>query len=217
MFPFFYLPLSDMKNAFKLFEYKGIPVYLKYWALLLFLFLDISTTIIVIVSVLIHEMAHARVAKNLGYTVEYVYMSVIHGAAKIDRFEKANDHDTKSISFAGPKANLILGLLILPILFISVIVYLEFGFDSTEISEQLLFTVLLETSIINLLLGVFNLLPIYPLDGGRIFKSTLNMKVEKSKSKLISGVVSGTLSMGLMAVSIFISDYIMGALSLIHI
>jgi len=207
-----------MKDYFKLMNYKEIPVNIKYWVFLLPIFLDPITCLVIWLSVLIHEMAHANVAKKLGYKVEQIYLHLIHGAAEIEDFDKVSDEDVYKIAFAGPKINILLGLLsIIPLLLVSVI-YTSLGYDRESIS---FFSYIIEffdsMIIINLFLGIFNLLPIYPLDGGRIFKSVTNRKMEKTKSNLTSGIVSGVFSLGLITLAIFTKDWILGIFSLLFL
>ena len=57
-----------MKNAFKLFDFMGTPVYLKYW-FFVFLLAGPAIFFALLISVLIHELAHTHVATKRGYPV----------------------------------------------------------------------------------------------------------------------------------------------------
>ena len=185
-----------MKNAIKLFEISGTPVYLKYWFLLLFLFLSIEMVISVFIAVMVHEIAHAVVAKNLGYKVNRIFLDIFHGAAEIDKMSELNNSHIVKIVAAGPISNFALVILSL------VVVAL------TPYSAWLVISNFMTNFIaINILLGVFNLLPIFPLDGGRISKALFSMYLGK-KGQMYSGVLSMVFSVALLAWSIFTLQYI---------
>ena len=61
-----------MKNAWKLFEYKDTPIYLKYWFFAILLFVPVSWVISIFVGILIHEIAHVKRADKLGYKTDYI-------------------------------------------------------------------------------------------------------------------------------------------------
>lgn len=192
-----------MKNALKLFDFSGTPVYLKYWFLILFIFLSFKTIIVAFISVLIHEMAHAWVAKRLGYNVEKIYIDIFHGAAEIDQKHQENYNDSIKIVAAGPLSNLILCLI-----FTLLFVYVDFA-DPILIYVKLMI-------IINLFLAIFNLLPIYPLDGGRITKALFKKHLGEIGQKY-SGILSLIFSILLLSYSLFAFDWILIIFSIIFV
>jgi Zn-dependent protease len=110
--------------------------------------------------VLIHELAHAYVAKKVGCNVSSVFIDILYGAALIDMEDTSHKEDIYII-FAGPLSNLLLFLL----------GYLLIG----HVDTGLLFDFLTTFNKVNLILFVFNILPIFPMDGGRISKSILSI------------------------------------------
>ena len=89
-----------MKNAWKLFSYGDTPIYLKYWFLALLIFIPIPWVCIFFVSILVHEISHARTAKKLGYKTDYIFIDIFHGGALIDGSYVDNNKHTLSIAFA---------------------------------------------------------------------------------------------------------------------
>ena len=65
-----------MDFQIKLFNFQGVPVYLKLWFLLLFAWIPFSYVIAIFISILVHELAHAYVANKLGYNVFKVYIGL---------------------------------------------------------------------------------------------------------------------------------------------
>lgn len=192
-----------MKNSFKLFDFHGTPVYLKYWFLILLLFLSVKVVFVAFISVLIHEMAHAWVAKKLGYPVHRIYLDIFHGAAEIDLGYQNNYKDTIRIVSAGPLSNAALVLLSSCLLFSGIIPEAFVQFTKLFI-------------IINLFLSIFNILPIYPLDGGRITKA-LFLKHFGKKGQLYSGIVSMVFSILVLLYALLAFDLILIFFSIIFI
>lgn len=178
-----------MKNAIKLFDFEGTPVYLKYWFFILLL-LGIDKFISIFIAVLVHELAHTYVAKKLNHYVDHVYLDLLNGAAAIDT-SYSSYKDTIKIVAAGPISNLLL-----------------FGIGSLLMS--VIPSSFLETfCFINILLFIFNILPIYPLDGGRISKACMQWLTTPSTGRKYNGYLSMVTSILLMIFGIYSQDIIL--------
>lgn len=196
-----------MKNAFQIFKYKQIPVYIKYWFLLLLIFIPPVEMISLFIGILIHELSHALKAKKLGYKTDYVFIDVLYGGALVDSSYRFNNIHAIKIALAGPLSNLILtgiGFLI------TSFIYFQFG-EIKIIEYTSTFT------FINLLLGLGNLLPIYPLDGGRISKGILNLFYNRKKSRRINSIISVITSLTVIIVSIIYSLWLLLIFSLLFL
>jgi hypothetical protein len=156
-----------MKQSFKLFNFQGAPVSVSIWFFLLFLMLPPIAVCAVFVSVLIHELGHAWMANRKGYNVYGVNIDMLSGAASID----ANMHERDSIPItaAGPISTLILCLLGY---------FLEpyCPVEPIHAFVQYMYNV-------NLFLFIFNILPIYPMDGGQIVRSYANLSKDRYKNR----------------------------------
>jgi len=160
-----------MKQSFKLFNFVGSSVELSYWFFLLFLILPVPTVIAVFISILIHELSHAYVADRLGWSVSGIRIDLFTGSAAIDT--NIHERDSIPVVAAGPLSNLALA-----IVSIFIGVFFPYNFLVTMV-------------VVNILLFLFNILPIYPMDGGRILRDTLYLKLKnRRKSVRISAVVS---------------------------
>jgi Zn-dependent protease len=160
-----------MKQSFKLFNFVGSPVELSYWFFLLFLILPVPTVIAVFISILIHELSHAYVADRLGWSVSGIRIDLFTGSAAIDT--NIHERDSIPVVAAGPLSNLALAI-------VSIFIGLFFPYNF-----------LVTMVVVNILLFLFNILPIYPMDGGRILRDTLYLKLKnRRKSVRISAVVS---------------------------
>lgn len=135
---------------------------------------------ILLISVVAHEFAHALTARHFGYETRSIVMYFIGGAASIEGIERMTPKETIWISFAGPLLNLVVAAVVF---LISVVMFAEFGGNITT-------TIMGPVIFINLILGVFNLVPAFPMDGGRILRAALETKVQKTKAKDISQMVA---------------------------
>jgi len=169
-----------MNTQIKLFSFKGIPVKLSLWFLLLFLWLSPPLVISLLISILLHEIGHAWMAKKRGYEVTSIEIGLFAGQANMD-IDSIRERDMILIAGAGPWVNLVL---------ISLSLF-AYGFTLTSFFYSMY--------IVNLFLFLFNIIPIFPLDGGRILRSFLIMKTrDRAKSITISAWISLVLSISLL-------------------
>ena len=108
-------------------------------------------------SVLIHELSHSVVAVRRGTKVRRIRLFIFGGVSESET-EAANPQDEFAITIAGPASSFVLGGLFLGL---AALVGDRSVFD--ELATRL--------GWVNLLLGGFNLLPGFPLDGGRVLRS----------------------------------------------
>ncbi len=125
----------------------------------LFLF---TLIIILFVCVLIHELAHSIVSQRNHIRVKKIILLPIGGASVIDMDKVKPDVEFR-IAIAGPLTSIALG-----VVFGALWLYIP-GTGFLKQGVQFLFE-------INILLGLFNLLPGFPLDGGRVLRSYLQRK-----------------------------------------
>ena len=182
-----------MDFQIKLFDFQGIPVYLKLWFLLLFAWLPFSYVIAIFISILVHELAHAYVANKLGYNVFKVYIGLFNGAAEMN-LSQIHERDSIKIVAAGPLSNLIL--------FFASLIFVSAGYSNQFITDF---------ANVNLLLLIFNIIPIYPLDGGRLLRDGLYLLIKNRKlSVMISSYVSLALSSLLLVFAISTMNILLG-------
>lgn len=114
--------------------------------------------------VLLHELGHSRVAQHFGIRVSSISLSPIGGVAWMEGIPE----DPKIeglIAIAGPSVNFVLSALAAPFLFVPAVAPIAWFFIS-----------------VNLLLGTFNLVPAFPMDGGRVLRALLALKYDWLKA-----------------------------------
>ena len=116
--------------------------------------------LIILISILIHELSHSLMAQRYGLDVKEIELYLFGGVSKIEE-EPKTPKSEMIITVVGPLSSLLIGMALL-------IVYI------LPISFPALFSfTLFYSGISNIGLGVFNLLPAFPIDGGRILRAFL--------------------------------------------
>ncbi len=124
-------------------------------------------------SVLLHELAHSLVAKSQGIPVRSITLYLFGGVSNIQR-EPPTPRAEFLITIVGPLTSLILGAVLTWLAGVSAGL-IDTMTASARVLARLdaLTTILMWLGSVNLLLGLFNLIPAFPLDGGRILRSIL--------------------------------------------
>lgn len=145
--------------------------------------------------VLLHELGHSVTAMRYGIKVKDITLTPIGGVAQLTRMPE-NPKQELVITAAGPAVNFVIAALLLPV------VLTLSGFHTGLESWLFLFGISLKgmvtyLCIANLALGLFNLLPAFPLDGGRILRATLSLWLGEGRATRIAVGVGQVLAIGL--------------------
>jgi Zn-dependent protease len=135
-----------------------------------------------LISILAHECAHAGVAAALNLPSKRIVLTLFGGHVEFLRPPEKRWHDI-AVSAAGPLANLALWRACL--LAAALLAPASGGGDDAGGSGGAIFFVA-ELGFINLLLGAFNLLPGFPLDGGRILQAALGYILSPGRARLVA-------------------------------
>jgi len=135
--------------------------------------LSIIAALLFFGSVLIHELAHSLVAKSRGIPVEDITLFIFGGVSEIE-----DEPDTPLGEFLmailGPVTSLVVGFILLFLAGVAGDPTAPMRDPGAMLAELTPFTtLLLWLGSINMILGVFNLVPGFPLDGGRVLRSIL--------------------------------------------
>ena len=146
-------------------------------------------------SVLAHELGHALVARRFGIATTEIVMFPIGGAAKLARSPEPREEIW--ITAAGPLVNFLITAAILGLV-------LSRGTLSSvpNLTLPTPENLLLRLAASNLGLGIFNLLPAFPMDGGRLLRAVLALRLSRARATAISSRIGKgiALLMGLYAV-----------------
>jgi len=126
-----------------------------YWGISVF------TSLLFFGSVVAHEMSHALVARRHGIPINNITLFIFGGVAQMED-EPSTPGDEFKMAIAGPLASLGMA-----------VVFFGIGLLFAMLRSRLFFASFTYLWFINVILAVFNLLPGFPMDGGRVFRAIL--------------------------------------------
>jgi len=153
--------------------------------------------------VLLHELGHSFMAMHYGIRVHDVTLSVIGGVARIEHFP-AKPRTEALIALAGPAVNLAIIVALFPLVLLYGVVQ---GFDSPRDYIDRIFSIspgglLLALFYANTLIMLFNLLPAFPMDGGRVLRAGLSAIVGRETGTRTAVLVAQALAVLMAIVSL---------------
>jgi Zn-dependent protease len=145
--------------------------------------------VLLYVSVLIHELSHSVVARGYGLPVRRIVLWPLGGVSEIDR-EAPTPGREFAIAAAGPALSLVLG---------------GIGWGLYQVANTGIAGALIRQLVFaNIIVGIFNLLPGLPLDGGRMLRAVIWAITKKPGTATLAAAWTGrVLAIGLLAVPFF--------------
>ncbi|TMD49574.1 MAG: CBS domain-containing protein [Chloroflexi bacterium] len=173
-----------MPGSFRIFRIAGIDIniHISWLIILVFLTFSLATgwfpitypgsstatyyllgfiaSILLFVSVLLHELAHSFVARSRGLQVKSIVLFIFGGVSNIEQ-EPQTPGIEFSMAFVGPLVSLLIGVVCYGLWFL------------VRGTHSLIVPILSYLALMNIILGIFNLIPGFPLDGGRVLRSII--------------------------------------------
>ena len=158
--------------------------------------LALLTALLFFVTIVIHELSHAVVAKSRGLPVRSITLFALGGVAQIE--EEAEDPKTEFwMGLIGPITSLVIGIICLALSY-------ALGWTPPEFPARPLPAMLMWLGYINIMLGVFNLIPGFPLDGGRVLRAIVWWIVGDGKrATTIAARIGQFIAFGMIVFGIF--------------
>ncbi|HEV2037079.1 MAG TPA: site-2 protease family protein [Candidatus Eremiobacteraceae bacterium] len=162
--------------------------------------LGIITALFFFASVLAHELAHSLVARSRGIPIKQITLFIFGGVSSLEG-EPSTAPVEAWIAFVGPLTSLVIGIVFF-------VVSLLLG------PKTPLGTATGYLSFANILLGIFNLIPAYPLDGGRVLHALVwRWTKSRLRATQIAAAIGRILAIGLVAYGAFETLYYVGSIS----
>lgn len=157
-------------------------------------------SVAIFASILVHEMSHVIVAQMAGGHVRSVTLMLLGGVAEIERMPPGGPEARMAI--IGPLASIWLGL----------VSFLAFTW--TEGAAPLVRLFLYYLAVTNLIIGAFNLLPAFPLDGGRVLRALLRNRFGQAKATAIAAGVSKVIAIAMLVAGLLLKDLVLSLIAL---
>ena len=225
-----------MRGSLKIFTWFGIPVYVHWSFGLIFLYIlwkaneqSFSTNetlwltglyMALFACVLLHEYGHALTARRYGIRTRDIVLLPIGGMARLERMPEKPVQELV-VAIAGPLVNVVIAIL----LGLSIWLFahpdqlealrLSVQAQATGDSAQgtgIEVAKLLESAVIltlgNLVLFLFNLIPAFPMDGGRVLRALLSMRIGRPKATRVAAWVGQGIAGVLVIWGVMEGDYL---------
>ena len=160
--------------------------------------LSLAAAMLFFGSVLAHELSHSLVARKFGIPVRNITLFLFGGVASIEREPTAPKAEFL-IAAAGPASSVVIGAVMLGLA--AATVYLsDVSGSAMQILARLspISTLLFWLGSINIILAIFNMIPGFPLDGGRVLRSiiwavTKNLRTATRSAALVGQAIAWTM------------------------
>jgi Zn-dependent protease len=202
-----------MRGSLGLGKLSGIDVFVHWslWALLLVVgivtfastqdaksvFLGTIAIVMLFGCVVLHELGHALAARRFGIPTRDITLLPIGGVARLERLPSEPKQELW-IALAGPAVNLAL------LIAVALVGGALLGFDYLALSDSRTARACRTLLAFNAIMAVFNLLPIFPMDGGRVLRALLSMRGSAVKATQIASIVGQVLAVGLGLFGVFV-------------
>ncbi|MFD0863792.1 site-2 protease family protein [Sungkyunkwania multivorans] len=157
--------------------------------------------------VVLHELGHALMARRYGIATQKITLLPIGGVASLEKMPK-EPREELLVAIAGPLVNVGIALLLL-----IVVPWQQYVQLNAEELEQMFSTISLQNFLFyllvaNLILVVFNLIPAFPMDGGRVLRAILAMGMNRRRATSIAAGLGQLLAIGFFVFGIFFNPFL---------
>jgi Zn-dependent protease len=208
---------SVRQGSIRLFRFAGIDLFL-HWSWFLVAVFEINGSsrryssltwnvleyLALFFIVMLHEFGHALACRQVGGTANQIVLWPLGGVAYVNPPPRAGA--TLWSIAAGPLVNVVL----LPVLSVLVILSRSLGWAAAMPNA---YALLRAITFINLGLLVFNMLPIYPLDGGQILRSLLWFVLGRARSLMVATIIGFLGVAGFIIVAVWFRSVWFGVLA----
>lgn len=162
--------------------------------------------------VLLHELGHSLAALGYGIPVRDITLLPIGGVARLERMPEKPVHELV-VALAGPAVNVILAIILLPVI-LAMAALQDYTLSLRTLMQPGLFGLLVFLLSANVSLAVFNMIPAFPLDGGRVFRAVLGFFFDYPRATKIAASVGRMLAIGLGLLALVTGQFFLALIAL---
>ena len=148
------------------------------------------------ICVVLHELGHALMARKYGVATVDIILSPIGGVARLDKLPEKPIQELM-VALAGPLANLLISLFLFPFYFfldprvkLNVWGLLSGDANTFLLGDQYGQIFIIGLFVLNIVLALFNLIPAFPMDGGRMVRAILTWPFGRIKATVLASILA---------------------------
>lgn len=155
----------------------------------------------IFVCVVLHELGHALAARRYGIRTRDITLYPIGGVARLESIPRKPKEELV-VALAGPLVNLVIAALILPW---STVPSLTGAQSEMQIGPE---NFLFAFAVVNAWLAVFNLVPAFPMDGGRVFRALLSFWMERARATRVAATFGQVIAVGFIFLGFYVNPFL---------
>lgn len=202
-----------MKNSLSVGKFAGIQLYIHWTFPLIILWIVFSNArsglnteqimwsvlfvLTLFVCVTLHEFGHALAARRFHIETKDITLLPIGGVARLEKMPEKPVQEL-IVALAGPAVN----VMIFGILFIGLRMA-DVPFDLEALSNVTADNFLMNLALLNIWLAIFNMIPAFPMDGGRVLRALLAIWLPRTTATQIAGKVGQVFAIGFVILGFF--------------
>lgn len=151
--------------------------------------------------VILHELGHALAARRYGIRTRDITLYPIGGVARLESIPRKPKEELV-VALAGPLVNLVIAGLLLPWANVPLL-----AGNETEIQigpGNFIFAF----AMVNAWLAVFNLVPAFPMDGGRVFRAVLSFWMDRAKATRVAAAFGQVIAVGFIFLGFYVNPFL---------
>ncbi|MEH6537195.1 MAG: site-2 protease family protein [Psychroserpens sp.] len=149
---------------------------------------NLAFVVAVFICVILHELGHALTAKRFGINTKKITLLPIGGMASLDKIPESPKQEFLVV-IAGPIVNILIAILLYFIVPVQELFDQSFS-EAYQVFKSFTFqNFLFYLFIVNVGLALFNMIPAFPMDGGRMLRALLAMRINRVKATQIAASI----------------------------